>query len=143
MAIYTVVGKNGGREEDILFLREGFCWPAFFFGGLWALWHRQWLVAAAVFGLAATMAAAALPEAVDAILTLAVQLILGLEAQALRLRSLLASGYVERGLVAGRRLEEAELRYFASRMDAPAISPALPVERRYPPADTLGIFGNV
>jgi len=143
MAIYTVVGRDGDREEDFLFLREGFCWPAFFFGGLWALWHRQWITAAAVFALAAIAAVASLPETVTAILTLVVQLLLGFEGVALRLRSLLASGYRERGLVAGRSLEEAELRFFASRKDVPAASPSPPVERRYQPADTLGIFGNV
>lgn len=143
MAIYTVVGKGGGKEEDLLFLREGFCWPAFVFGGLWALWHRQWLVAAGVFGFAAILALAALPEAITAIVTLAIQVVLGLEASALRLKSLLASGYRERGLAAGRSLEEAELRYFASRKEAPAIEPLPPAERRHGPVDTLGIFGNV
>lgn len=143
MAIYTVVGKAGGREDDLLFLREGFCWPAFVFGGLWALWHRQWLVAAGVFGFAAILALAALPDTITAIVSFAIQVVLGLEASALRFKSLLASGYRELGLAAGRSLEEAELRYFASRKETPAIAHRPPAEYRPGPVDTLGMFGNV
>lgn len=40
-------------NQQIVEVKEGFCWPAFFFGGLWALVRREWLLALAmllVFG---------------------------------------------------------------------------------------------
>ena len=47
MKLYTVhvpVGRLVPGEEPVL-VKEGFCWPAFFFSVLWALWHRMWLIA--------------------------------------------------------------------------------------------------
>ena len=46
MRIYTIHDRPDtvGDEGDTLVVREGFCWPAFVFTGLWALWHRLWRV---------------------------------------------------------------------------------------------------
>jgi Protein of unknown function (DUF2628) len=47
MKIYTVHIPSGttDTQEKAVFLREGFNWQAFFFGVLWALYHRLWLQA--------------------------------------------------------------------------------------------------
>ena len=36
----------GYQIENILVVKEGFCWPALLFTMLWAIWQRLWLVAA-------------------------------------------------------------------------------------------------
>ena len=51
MNVYTIHVKQDLSE--ILVIREGFCWPAFVFGPLWALRHRIW---AAFVILSATIA---------------------------------------------------------------------------------------
>ena len=66
MRIYTVhlpaaAGDTGeDRAAAAVLVKEGFCWPAFFFAPLWALWHRLWLFFALVLagGWAVTAAAA-------------------------------------------------------------------------------------
>ena len=59
LKLYTVHLRawSGAPDRDAVFVREGFCWPAFFFSFAWALWHRMWFVAlvllASLLGLAA------------------------------------------------------------------------------------------
>lgn len=47
MRLYTVHVRRHGpdADSDLVLIKEGFCWPAFFLGPLWALWHRLWLAA--------------------------------------------------------------------------------------------------
>ena len=46
MRLYTVhQNPDPLSGNDLVFVKEGFCWPAFFFPMLWPLWHRLWLVA--------------------------------------------------------------------------------------------------
>ena len=53
MKIYTVHRRHGGGDPDrnLVLVKEGFCWPAFLFGGFWALWHRMWLIGFAWIGI--------------------------------------------------------------------------------------------
>lgn len=50
MAVYSVLEpppRSGGRDagaERFVFVRDGFSWAPFFFGALWMLWRRLWLV---------------------------------------------------------------------------------------------------
>ena len=39
-------------DNEAVLVKEGFCWPAFFFGPLWALSHRMWF---ATIGLLAVL----------------------------------------------------------------------------------------
>lgn len=50
MKIYTVHVRPDTQQaqEKPIFLREGFNWMAFFFGGFWALYHRLWWYAAVI-----------------------------------------------------------------------------------------------
>ena len=49
--VYTAhVRGRGGVDADIVFVKDGFSWPAFFFTAVWALWHRLWLFALIVLG---------------------------------------------------------------------------------------------
>ncbi len=47
MRLYTVHVRRHGldADSDLVLIKEGICWPAFFLGPLWALWHRLWLAA--------------------------------------------------------------------------------------------------
>ena len=54
MNVYTIHLRREAGDPEILVIREGFCWPAFAFGPLWALRHRLWAPFAA---LCATLAA--------------------------------------------------------------------------------------
>ena len=44
MKIYSVHDRPGSLapDRDVVLVKEGFCWPAFFLTALWALWHRLW-----------------------------------------------------------------------------------------------------
>ena len=45
MRVYTVHACcDGPRQQDLVLVKEGFCWPACLFDALWALYHRAWLV---------------------------------------------------------------------------------------------------
>ena len=49
MTIYTVLappeaGSAGPDRDRFVFIKEGFCWPAFFFAAIWLLFRRMWLV---------------------------------------------------------------------------------------------------
>jgi len=85
MRVYTVHSPPGptAGEEPIL-IKEGFCWPAFLFGGFWALWHGLWLVALAVFAaegaLAAGLALAGLSNTTQTAAGLALAFLIGCSA---------------------------------------------------------------
>ena len=84
-----------------------------------------------------------LGEEIAAIANLAFGLMLGWEAENLRSWSLLRAGFRETGIVQGKDIDEAELKFF---MDQPAqfVSPetAALKYRPTPQPDTLGLFGN-
>lgn len=44
MKLYSVLVKKNPAEkvEDIVLLKDGFSWLAFFFSGLWFLYYRMW-----------------------------------------------------------------------------------------------------
>ncbi len=53
MRFYTAHLRYEDTGSNLALVKEGFCWPAFFFSVFWALWHRLWLVALALFALQA------------------------------------------------------------------------------------------
>lgn len=46
---------HGRLDPDPVLVKEGFCWPAFFFGIAWALAKGLWLVALALVGVAVAL----------------------------------------------------------------------------------------
>lgn len=50
MKVYSVHLRRHGLDpdRDIVLVKEGFSWPAFFLTFVWALWHRLWLAAAVI-----------------------------------------------------------------------------------------------
>lgn len=115
---YTAHLRPFAREPDrgAVFVKDGFSWAAFVFLPLWALAHRLWWVAfGIVVAYAALILAADLLEldpVAEALVGLALSLIVGFEANEWRRAELYRRGWIERGLATGRSLDEAELDWF-------------------------------
>lgn len=147
MAIYRVFQHPGQAASTAVFVKEGFSGAAMIFSLFWALWNRLWIVAAVLFAIIAGYGLLAgvfrFGEEIAAIANLAFGLMLGWEAENLRSWSLLRAGFRETGIVQGKDIDEAELKFF---MDQPAqfVSPetAALKYRPAPQPDTLGLFGN-
>lgn len=121
MAIFTVhfpptVSGQPASPEKIVFLRDGFSWPALIFGPFWLAWRRAWLVAVLWTLLLAALAFIAWKLRVSreamSWLTLALAVWLGFEGERLVGWNLARRGYVERDLVIGEDLDEAEAAFF-------------------------------
>ena len=113
MRIYTIHRRSRGllEEPEIRAVKEGFCWPALFFGPFWAAWRGDWMAAA---GLLAVFAAAAmLPGAawLSWPLLLLAALAAGFEGNDLARWSLGRRGFTEAALAAARNADDAEARF--------------------------------
>lgn len=119
MRIYTVhtLAWSATADSDAVFVKEGFSWLALLFGPFWALWHGLWLSALALFLIGAVIGAAGeysgLAQDAGAVLQFAVQFLFALWANDLRRWKLGRQGYIERGVASGRRVADAERRFFA------------------------------
>jgi len=151
MRIYTVHELPGAPLDGagIVLVKEGFSFPALVFSWAWLLWHRLWIAAALWIALlvAVSLIAQSLFGAQGAaICSLALQLMLGFEANDIRRWTLERNGYRMAGLAGGGNLEEAELAFFA-KWDRPlrieAALPRKPVwgRRADAPAKPDEVFG--
>ena len=115
MRIYTIHRRSRGvlEEPEIRAVKEGFCWPALFFGPLWALWRGDWTVAAGL--LAAVAAAVVLADLpwVSLPLLLLAAFTVGFEGNDLARWSLGRRGFSAAALATGRNGAEAEARFLA------------------------------
>jgi hypothetical protein len=144
MRVYTVhIPPASQRQPDPVLVKEGFSWPAFFFGPFWALAHRMWLVAIALLALdlvsSGLMDAAHLSPPIQAVLSLAIAVLIGAHANDWRRWSLDRRGFREVGVVAARNVDEALERYFdsSSTRAAPLRPRATPVPP--PPLPLAGV----
>jgi hypothetical protein len=117
MRLYTVhQNPDPLSGNDLVFVKEGFCWPAFLFPMLWPLWHRLWLVALMVLAITGVVDVITMeldwPDVMVGVLTLAVAVVYAAEANDLRRWTLRRRGWRELGVALGRNLEEAEQRFF-------------------------------
>src|SRR5512147_3033555 len=94
MRVYTVHLRrpNSDSERDLVLIKEGFSWPAFFFSVVWALWCRLWLVAIGLF-VAETVLGAAFElldtdATTETAVTIGFALIVGFVANDLKRRTL-------------------------------------------------------
>ena len=100
-------------------VKEGFCWPAFFFSVFWTLWHRLWLVALGL--VAANLVISVLifqigsDEAVIIVVSYSIALMLGFMGNDFRRSKLEKHGFTERGLVIDRTAEAAVRQYLEVR----------------------------
>jgi hypothetical protein len=102
---------------DTRAVKDGFSWPAFIFSFVWALWHRLWLIAAAIIGFefAAGLAieASGVGIVTQTAASLAVALVVGWVANDFVRRDLERRGLAEQGVVMAGSAEEAVARYYA------------------------------
>ena len=118
MRLYTVHLRLHGPGRDLVLVKEGFCWPAFFFSVLWALWHRLWLAAALIFAVQVVLSAGLAllgPDPVSqSAVSIGVAVIVGFLANDLRRWALGRRGYMEHGVVLGADVAAAERTFLES-----------------------------
>ena len=112
-------GRLHRQMAAVVPIKEGFCWPAFFFSLLWTLWHRLWLVAlglvAANLVISVLVFQSGANEAVTIVISYSIALMLGFMGNDFRRSKLEKHGYTERGLVMDRTAEAAVRRYLEAR----------------------------
>lgn len=153
MSVYTVqVPLDSFGEpavEKAVFLPEGFSWPAFVFGLLWLLWYRLWAIVALWLAACALLTWLALWNfgfGMTFLIALALQLLLGLEANALLRHKLSRQRYRLLDVVNAEAPELAEHSFFTRHM--PMQTDHLPVLKSPQPSvlptgtdnEVLGLF---
>ncbi len=135
MQIYSIFEPASGlvRLDDprsVIFLKEGFSWPALWIPFVWLLYHRMWLLVAAYFGVSVVVALLGQWLGSDgapaAIIGLGSGLLVACEANGLRRWHLSRSGYRQVATIAAKNLPQAEARYFSGRPVTPASALASP-----------------
>lgn len=120
MRIYTVYELPGAPLDagGVVFVREGFSWPALFFNWIWALTHKLWLVALGFLIVSAVLAglidALQIDPTTSLLISLAVQIFFALQANDFWRWSLERQGYQLVAIQSARRLQDAELSFFQS-----------------------------
>ncbi len=118
MRVYSVHFRRQASGPDLVLVKEGFCWPAFFLSFIWALWHRMWLtvlwLVAASAVLGAVSAVLRLDPVGEGAVSLGMAVLIGLFANDIRRWSLDKRGYSDEGIVVGDN-EDGALRRFLAR----------------------------
>ncbi|HEX6977751.1 MAG TPA: DUF2628 domain-containing protein [Alphaproteobacteria bacterium] len=115
---YTAHVRRRGpwRESDVVLVKDGFSWPAFFFSFVWSLWHGLWMftlviiVGTVALGLASELLA--IDPVTEAAAGLGWSLLIGFEANDARRRALARRGFDMTGIVFGANVGEAERHFF-------------------------------
>jgi len=120
------------RADSLVFVKDGFSWPAFFLAPFWLLYHRMWLGLVLFVGgfilLDVVLSMNDVGEAVSGWAGIAYMFFFAMEANGLRRYSLERKGYELAGMALGGNREEAEVTFFHG---------WLPGQRRSgPPAET-------
>lgn len=120
MPLYTVHAPSPPSEAiapdplDYVFVKDGFCWPALIFAVPWMIFRRLWLgllIYLAVVAVA-TIAGNAVGRPLAVLIILVWHLFFALEANSFRRAKLARRGYQLVGVAEGRRVGEAEVRFF-------------------------------
>ncbi|MGH6822837.1 MAG: DUF2628 domain-containing protein [Methylocella sp.] len=123
MALYSVHIQGDGPQSvaEAAFVRQAFSWKAFFFGPLWLLWHRLWAglaLWAAAYAILIAASLTAVSAAACLFIALALQMLLGLEANRLREAKLGRQGYRLVEIISAPARDEAEIAFYRQ-FDAP------------------------
>jgi hypothetical protein len=117
MRLYTVHVRRHGSDadSDLVLIKEGFCWPAFFLGPLWALGHRLWLAAPVLLVAGLALGGVGMALGLDGLSQGAVSLgfaaIVGFVANDLRRRRLARRHFTLAAVVSAAGREAAEWRF--------------------------------
>jgi hypothetical protein len=133
MTVFTILApqaRDGDALPDpmtLVFIKDGFNWPALFFAGPWLIYRRMWLtlVGYIVIAMGIAFVAERLIGSSGGPIILLLHLLFALEANELRRWTLERNGYRLIGVSEGRTLEEAEIRYF-SETDVAMVAPVPP-----------------
>lgn len=121
MKLYSVLIKKNPAEkiEDVVLLKDGFSWLAFFFSGLWFLYFRMWkeVLVLIVVNVAFAFFAKISSGFDRALLEIAFIFMVALNANYWRAESLKKRGYEFAGLVFGANQIDAKL-HFVDGLDA-------------------------
>ncbi|MFD0985805.1 DUF2628 domain-containing protein [Methyloligella solikamskensis] len=122
MALYSVYEPEEPpadlveRADSLVFVKDGFCWPAFFVAPFWLLYHRVWVGLGLFIGgfvlLDVLLSLSKAGEAISGWAVLGYMFFFAMEANGLRRHSLECKGYEQIGMAVGSR-DEAEIRFFA------------------------------
>ena len=117
--ILTDGDRLSEQMTNIMPIKEGFCWTAFFFSLFWSLWHRLWIVS---FGITAAHLAAVIlfsqmngNMGVHIVIGFGISLLLGFMGNDLRRTHIERRGFTERAVVLARTAETAVRRYLTVR----------------------------
>ena len=106
------------RADSLVFVKDGFSWPALFVPGLWLLYRRMWLELVLFLGLFLVLAWVFGPseqgQTMFGWLGLALVVLFAFEANDLRSAALERRGYRQMGTAAGDSRDDAELAFFRS-----------------------------
>jgi hypothetical protein len=104
------------RADRLLFVKDGFSWMAALFAPLWILMHRLWWAllgyVLAVAALHSLQFLGGFSESTTGLMTFALNLLVGFEADTLRRWALDRKGWHMLGSVSGRTVDECERRFF-------------------------------
>lgn len=127
MLTYTAHRRQDPLMQDqaedgkgIVFVKDGFSWPAFFIPLFWMLWHRLWLPLVGYVGVVALIVLAGYgfswPDNLTGGMGLLANLFVGLEGNNFRRRALAKRGFEEVADIVANDGEEASYRFFAARL---------------------------
>ncbi|HSB58838.1 MAG TPA: DUF2628 domain-containing protein [Methyloceanibacter sp.] len=124
MTLYSVYEPPGEardpeeRAEALVFVKDGFSWPALFVPGLWLLYQRMWLELVLFVALFALLGWVFGPsdqaQTVLGLLSVAIIVLFAFEANDLRGAALERQGYTQIGTAIGTRRDAAEAAFFQS-----------------------------
>jgi hypothetical protein len=117
MAFYSVHLRDNGFQSvaEAAFVGQAFSWKAFFFGPLWLLRHRLWTglaLWAAGYSILIATSLTVVSASACLFIALALQMLLGLEANRLREAKLAKQGYRLVDIIAAPARDEAEIAFY-------------------------------
>jgi hypothetical protein len=117
MALYAVHIQGDGAQSvaEAAFVRQAFRWKAFFLGPLWLARHRLWTglaLWAACYSILIAASLTVVSAGAGLFIALALQMLLGLEANRLREAKLAQQGYRLVEIIAAPARDEAEIAFY-------------------------------
>jgi hypothetical protein len=131
--------------EQLLFVKDGYSWPAALVPPLWLLWKRMWLDFAIYAGGTGLMVWALTSMGATnttSALLLIIQIVFGFEAGALYSAALERRGWRSVGTVTGRNSEDAERRFLEVWLPTRTEIPATPAADPFAPPRAEGSWAQ-
>ncbi len=122
MTVYSVYEPPSGADEiehranGLVFVKEGFSWPALLVPGVWLLYRRMWLESAAFAALIVLLGwlcgGSDAGKSLFGWMSLGLIVLFAFEANDLRIGALERRGYKLAGIATGKTRDDAELDFF-------------------------------